>query len=263
MTTLSHSVIRSVAEELLEAERTHVPIAALSERHPGATYDDAYAIQMLTVNARVESGARITGAKTGFTSKAMQEQFNVPEPDSGVLFDYMVWREGAPVNMDNFISPRVEAEIAFVLGSDLAGPGVNAAQALQATAGVMPSLEVLDSRFKDWKITIIDSMADDAEACGIVLGGALVPVAGLDLRTLGVVFEKNGEVVSTGAGAAALGNPAEALAWVANKFASLGLTLRKGQVVISGSLIRALNVERGDSFRASFDRLGPVSVRFE
>jgi len=259
---LSKEDIKSIADELLEAERTLTPIVSLSDRHPDATYEDAYAIQMLNNEVREKRGARVVGAKVGFTSKAMQEQFNVSEPDSGVLFDYMIWREDTAVEIDSIISPRVEAEIAFVLGEDLKGPGVTAAEALRATAGVMASIEVLDSRFKDWKVTIRDSMADDAEACGVVLGGGLVPLNGIDPRLIGVVFEKNGEVVSTGAGAAALGNPAEALAWVANRFGRLGMKLKKDHVIITGSLIRAVPAERGDSFRATFGRIGSVGVRF-
>lgn len=260
---LTNSTIEQVAAELLAAERERVPIAALSERYPETTFAEAYQIQRLNVDARARAGARIVGAKVGFSSKAMREQFKVPEPNCGVLFDHMIWREGAVVDHSSLILPMVEAEIAFVLGEDLEGPGVNAAQAAKATAGVMASLEVLESRFKDWKVTVIDSTADDAEACGTVLGGRLTPLSEIEPRLLGVAFSRNGQVVSTGAGAAALGNPVDALAWVANKLGSLGIGLKKGHIVITGSLIRAVAAEPGDVFSATFDRLGAVTVKFE
>jgi 2-keto-4-pentenoate hydratase len=165
--------------------------------------------------------------------------------------------------MSRLILPRIEPEIAFLLKSDLKGPGINAAQVLDATEGVLPAFEVIDSRFKDWKITVKDSIADNASAATMILGGKLTSIKDLDLRLIGLVLEKNGEVVSTGAGAAVLGNPAESVAWLANKLAEFDISLKKGEFVMSGSLVKAVPVEAGASFRATFDRLGSVSVRFE
>jgi 2-keto-4-pentenoate hydratase len=193
----------------------------------------------------------------------MQDQFKIREPDYGMITNHMVIREGQPVPMSSLILPRIEPEIAFLLKEDLKGPGINAANVLEATEGVLPAFEVIDSRYKDWKITVKDSISDNASAGAMILGGRLTPVKDLDLRLIGLVVEKNGAVVSTAAGAAVLGNPAESVAWLANKLTEYGITLKKGEFVMSGSLVQAVAVEAGASLRATFDRLGSVSVRFE
>lgn len=183
------------------------------------------------------------------------------EPVAGFLLDTTVYRTGAEVPTELLISPRMEPEIGFPLREDLKGPGVTVARALQATAGLMPASEVVDWRIKDWKATALDVAADSAGGWGLVLGGALTPVCDVDPRRIGVSLSRNGDVVSTGTGAAALGNPAGVLAWLANRLATLGLGLRRGHIVITGSLVRAEPAAPGDVFVADFSQLGSVTIR--
>lgn len=256
------SVIDKIAEELYQAEKTGNPIKQLTIQYPDITVDEAYAIQLAGRKLREADGRKVVGAKIGLTSKAMQHIYNVYEPDYGYILDDMVITENEPIKMSECQAPKVEAEIAFILKRPLEGPGVTVADVLRATAGVMPCLEIIDSRYEPGAIKIQDTVADIASIGKVVLGGALTPVADIDLRYTGLVFEKSGEVISTAAGAAVLGHPAAAVAWLANKLSSYGVTLRKGDIVISGSLIAACGVEAGDSVRATFDRLGSVSARF-
>lgn len=262
MKTIGNEEMLQVSRELLDAEQKCVPVVALSERYPGLTLEQAYAIHMKTIEARVHAGARIIGTKVAFTSNAVQQQFGMGEPAAGMLYDHRVFREGSPVPFDSLIQPRMEPEIACVLGEDLPGPGVTLARAIQAVAGVMPAIEIVDCRCKDWKVSAADVVADSVGGWGVVLGGKMTPIAGLDLRLVGCVLEKNGVIVSTGAGAAVLGNPIESLVWAANKLSEFGMVLRKGQVVITGSLVKPESVARGDCFTATFDRIGSVSVLF-
>jgi len=260
---LSKAEIEQVSSALIEAEKTCKPIEPLTDQFADVSYEDAYAVQLKTFDTKVKAGAVIVGKKIGLTSRAMQDQFGIREPDYGMIVDKMVAREGQPIPMSSLILPRIEPEIAFLLKDDLKGPGINAANVLDATEGVLPAFEVIDSRYRDWKITVKDSISDNASAAIMILGGKLTPVKDLDMRLLGMVLEHNGEVVSTGAGAAVLGNPAESVAWLANKLTEYGITLKKGEFVMSGSLVSAVKVEAGSFLRATFDHLGPVSVRFE
>jgi 2-oxopent-4-enoate hydratase len=260
---LTKEQIEHISGELIEAERTSKSIVALTERFSDVSYEDAYAIQLKTFDTRVKAGAVIVGKKIGLTSKAMQDQFKIREPDYGMITNRMVIREGQPIPVSSLILPRLEPEIAFLLKEDLKGPGINVANVIEATEGVLPAFEVIDSRYKDWKITVKDSISDNASAASMILGGKLTPIKDIDLRLIGLVMEKNRAVVSTAAGAAVLGNPAESVAWLANKLTEYGITLKKGEFVMSGSLVSAVPVEAGASLRATFDRLGSVSVRFE
>ena len=237
--------------------------AGTSDRFKDVDYEDSYAIQLKTFELKVKAGALIVGKKIGLTSKPMMDQFGIREPDYGMFVDTMVAREGLALSMSSLILPKVEPEIAFLLKKDLTGPGINVANVLDATEGVMPAFEVIDSRFKDWKITVKDSIADNASASTMILGGKLTPVKDLDMRLIGMVMEKNGEIISTGAGAAVLGNPAESVAWLANKLTEYGIAPKKGEFIMSGSLVSAVKVEAGTNMTATFDRLGSVSVRFE
>lgn len=254
--------IDSVAAELAAAEADREPIAAIVATHPEATIDDAYAIQAHNIERRVADGARVRGRKVGLTSVAMQQLLGVDEPDYGVLLDDMFVEEGDAVDTELLVAPRVEAEIAFVLGEALRGPGVTVVGALRAISWALPSLEIIDSRIADWKIGLIDTVADNASSGRVVLGGNLVDPSSLDLRLTGMVLERNGEVVHTGAGAAVLGNPARCVAWLANKLAEFGDGLEAGDVVLAGALHAAVPVAPGDSFCARFDRLGSVATRF-
>jgi 2-keto-4-pentenoate hydratase len=264
MATLSDADIRRISEELLAAEKDRRPVVALSERFPGLTQEQAYAIQLRTVQSRVDAGAHIVGVKVAFTNRSIQQEFGMGEPAAGMLFDSRTFSDGAAVPFDALTRAMVEPEIGCVLAEDLQGPGVTIAMALRALAGVIPAIEIVDLRYKDWKVTGPDVTADSDGGWGVVLGGQLTPVQGLDLRLVGCVLAKNGQIVSTGAGAAALGNPAGVVAWAANKLSALGLGgLRRGQVIITGSLMKSEIIARGDCFTAMYDRLGSVSVSFK
>jgi 2-keto-4-pentenoate hydratase len=254
---------RDAAVALVQAERAAAPIGPLHETYPGLDAEDAYDIQRLVIAARLNEGARVVGHKVGLTSPAMQEQFGVREPDYGHLLSDMFVLEGASIAAAQLCAPRIEPELAFVLGDALPGPGVTVAHVLKATAFVVPALEIIDSRIADWSIRLPDTVADNASSARVVLGGRAVRIEAIDPRLVGVVLYKNGEVAQTGASGAVLGNPASAVCWLANKLAGFGQLLQAGQVVLSGSCTQAVQVTGGDQIRAEFDELGYVSVRFE
>jgi 2-keto-4-pentenoate hydratase len=251
-----------VAKELLEAARSRQPIDPVSQSVPGLSLDDAYAVQLEQVRVWTEGGQRVQGHKVGLTSAVMQRQLGVDQPDYGHLMDTMFHLEGLPIPVEQFISPKVEPEIAFVLNRPLAGPGVNAAQALAAIDYVVPAIEIIDSRIRDWKIGLVDTVADNASSGGVVLGSRPSRVDAVDLRLVGCVLTQRGEVVGTGAGGAALGSPLNALVWLANTVGRLGVTLEAGHVVLPGSVTAAVPVAAGDSIDATFGGLGSVSARF-
>ena len=258
----SATLHRDLAEELWDAGVTSRPVPPLTERYPDLGIDDAYAIQTINVDRRVGEGLRVVGRKVGLTSRPMQQLLGVDEPDFGVLTEDMVVEDGDEVDLRRLVQPRVEAEMAFVLGRDLAGPGVTTGTALAAIAGVMPAIEIVDSRVADWKIKLVDTVADNASSGLLVTGGRLTPVDRVDLRLVGVVVSRNGEVLHTGAGAAVLGNPARCVAWLANKLGAFGAGLRAGDIVLPGSPHAMVAVTPGDVFRAEFAHLGAVTVRF-
>ena len=255
-------LLARLADELADADRTCRPIAPLTDRHPDLGVADAYAIQTANIDRRVAAGARIRGRKVGLTSRAMQELLGVSEPDFGVLLDDMFVEDGDAVRLDTMVQPRVEAEMAFVMERDLAGPGVGTADALAAIGGVLPSIEIVDSRVRDWRIKLVDTVADNASSGRLVLGGRIRRVVDLDLRLTGMALSRGGTVIDTGAGAAALGNPVRCVAWLANKLGSFGLGLHAGDVVLPGAVHRMVGVAPGDVFRAEFAHLGAVTVRF-
>jgi 2-keto-4-pentenoate hydratase len=256
------SLHQELADELWEADRSAKPVAALTDRHPDLVIEDAYAIQTINIERRVAAGQRVIGRKVGLTSLPMQQMLGVDEPDFGVLTDAMHVEDGDLIDLATLVQPRVEAELAFVMERDLAGPGVTTAVALGAIAGALPAVEIVDSRVADWKIKLVDTVADNASSGLIVLGGRMRPVAELDLRLLGVVVSRGGEMIDTGAGAAALGNPARCVAWLANKLGAFGEGLRAGDVVLPGAVHKMVPVAPGDVFRAEFAHLGAVTVRF-
>ena len=223
---------------------------------------DAYAVQSRNVERRIGNGAVIRGRKAGLTSRASQELLGVQEPNFGVLLDEMFVDEGDEIGLAGLIQPRVEAEIAFLMSADLAGPGITSTQALAAVGGALPAIEVVDSRIADWRIRLADTIADNASSARAVVGARITPIAALDLRLLGVLFSRNGVVIDSGAGAAVLGNPARCIAWLANKLGSLGTGLQCGDVVLAGALHRMVPVRPGDFFQAHFAHLGSVCVQF-
>lgn len=233
-----------------------------TSRHPDITIEDAYRIQQRLNARRLAAGERIIGKKIGVTSQAVMGMLGVDQPDFGMLTDAMVYNEGEAVPAARLIQPKAEGEIAFLLKRDLQGPGVTAADVLAATEGVMACFEIVDSRIRDWKIRIQDTVADNA-SCGVfVLGDRLVDPKAVDLHTCGMVLEKNGEVAVTGAGAATMGSPLTAVAWLANTLGRMGVALQAGEVILSGALGAMVPVQRGDSLRVTIGGIGGCSVRF-
>ena len=259
---MDESRIRDLAEKLLAAEKDRKPIPPLTDADTSLTVDEAYRIQLRVVELKKSSGQIVIGKKIGITSLAMQAMLGVNEPDYGHILNGMVVMEGEKIFRTDLIQPRIEGEMAFVLKEELKGPGVTLTDVIRCSEGVIPSLEIIDSRITDWKIKLPDTVADNASSARIVLGGKITPLLGLDLRTVGMTLEKNGEVVATATGAAVLANPAHAVAWLANKLAVYGISLRKGEVVLSGSLTAALPVAGGDFIRADFGLLGDVKIKF-
>jgi 2-keto-4-pentenoate hydratase len=255
-------VVGELADRLWRAEVDRRPIEPLTGDHPGLTVEDAYAIQTANVERRLGAGRVIRGRKIGLTSRAMQQLLGVDEPDFGVLLDDMFVEDGAEVDLRTLLQPRVEAEIAFVLARDLAGPGLTTMDVLTSTAGILPAMEIVDSRIAQWRIQLADTVADNASSGRLVIGGRLTPVTAVDLRLIGMMFYRNGVPIDSGAGAAALGNPAYCVAWLVNKLGTLGSGLRAGDVVLPGALHRMVPVRPGDVFRAEFAHLGDVTVRF-
>lgn len=256
------TTLQSLGDALFDALTTRQPIAPLSERFPDMTIDDAYVVQQRMNARRLQPGVRVVGKKIGLTSKVVQKMLGVDQPDFGYLLSDMVYADGDALPMATLIAPKVEGEIAFVLKHRLQGPGVTTADVLRATECVMPCFEIVDSRIRDWKIRIQDTVADNASAALFVLGARAVDPRDVDLTLCGMVLEKNGEVVATGAGAAALGSPVNAVAWLANRLGQLGIALEAGEVILSGSLAAMLPAQAGDSFRCSIGGIGTVSTRF-
>jgi 2-oxopent-4-enoate/cis-2-oxohex-4-enoate hydratase len=255
-------LIEQLGTELYQALVDAKTVKPLTDRHPDITIEDAYKIQQQLMKLRLNAGERVIGKKIGVTSKAVMNMLGVYQPDFGYLTDGMVYNEGQAIPMSRLIQPKAEGEIAFVLKKTLKGPGISSADVLAATEGVMACFEIVDSRIQDWKIKIQDTVADNA-SCGVfVLGDRLVDPRDVDLQTCGMVLEKNGDIVATGAGAAALGAPANAVAWLANTLGRLGIALEAGEVVMSGSLAIMVPVVAGDNLRVTIGGIGSCSVRF-
>ncbi|MHB1924141.1 MAG: 2-keto-4-pentenoate hydratase [Acidimicrobiales bacterium] len=257
------SELKAAAEELHQAQADRIPVQPLTDRYAGITPADAYQIQLHNIARRTGAGAGIKGHKVGLSARAMQQLLGVDEPDYGHLLADMFCFEGEPVATSRFIQPRVEIEVAFVLGAALEGPGVTVADVLRATDFVLPAIEIVDSRVVDWRIKLADTIADNASAGAVVLGGSPSRVDELDdIRLIGAALRANGKVMETGASGAVLGNPAVAVAWLANKVAAFGVGLEPGHVIMPGACTRMIPVSAGDVIRAEFDQLGPVSAVF-
>lgn len=252
--------VTDLAAALVDAAAHRSGIAALTTTYGAFGVATAYEVQDAVVDARVQAGRTVVGAKLGLTSTAKQRQMHVDEPLYGWLTDDMALDVGQPLACDRFIQPRCEPEIAFLMSRDLEGPQVTAAHVLAATAAVFPAIDVLDSRFAGYSFTLPDVVADNASAAGFLLGGQATEPGGVDLRLTGMVLEKNGELIATAAGAAVLGHPAAAVAWLVRALAGRGRGLLAGQVVIAGALTEAVPVAPGDVVVAHFDRLGTVEL---
>ncbi|WP_020495035.1 2-keto-4-pentenoate hydratase [Sciscionella marina] len=252
---------QAVARELLAAYREG-PIDPLIRRYPGLEVTDSYHIQLEQVRQWVAEGDVVRGHKVGLSSAAMQRQLGVNQPDYGHLLESMFHLEGLPIDTARYLQPKVEPEIGFVLGAPLRGPGVTAAEAAAAVRYVVPALEIIDSRIKDWRIALPDTIADNASSGGLVLGSRFLDPSAVDIRLTGCVLRKGGEVIDTGAGAAVLGSPLNSLVWLANTVGPLGITLAEGHVVLPGSLSAAHPVAPGESVTAEFAGLGSVTAVF-
>jgi 2-keto-4-pentenoate hydratase len=255
--------IDKIAEELLEAERSKQAIAPLTQQYSELNVTNAYQIQLEVMKKKLSEGRKIIGKKVGLTSLVMQKMLGVDEPDYGHLLDDMRVPDGGTVKVSDMLSPKIEAEIGFVLGEDLSGPNVTYLDVLMATKYIVPTLEIIDSRIADWKIKLIDTVSDNGSSAKVVVGNKLSRIDGIDLRSLGMVLYNNGELVSTGSGAAALGHPAHAVAWLANKLHEFDISLKAGELILPGALCAALTVKEGDTISAHFGPLGSVSVTFE
>jgi 2-keto-4-pentenoate hydratase len=257
--------IEALAECLLTAEATRTPIEVPSLAYPDMTPEDGYQVQRLIVAKKVARGARVVGKKVGLTSRANQEVFGVHEPVYGQLLDRGVHAEGLPVETAQLIQPIIECELTFVMRRRLQGPGVTVPDVIRATEGIMPSLELGDSRIRNWigRAKAPDILADSCGTAGIIVGGELHSLQHFDLRYTGMVVEKNGEIIATGATGAVLGNPAQSVAWLVNKLAAVELALEEGEMVLSGALTGAVRMAAGDVLKATFGGgLGGVGVKF-
>lgn len=265
---LTRDEIGTAAGQLHQAEQSRTQIRQLSLTYPAMTIADAYAIQSAWIAIKLAEGRIVRGHKIGLTSKAMQSQLGIDEPDSGVLLDDMVFDDGGVVPSDRFIATRIEAELAFVIKQRLSGPNCTIFDVLNATDFVVPALEILDTRIQrvdpETKATrkIFDTIADNAANAGIVLGGRPIRPLDTDLRWIGALVYKNAQLEETGLAAGVLNHPATAVAWLANKIAPQGLSLEPGQIVLAGSFIRAIECRKGDTIQADFGAFGTVSCYF-
>ncbi|HSV41298.1 MAG TPA: 2-keto-4-pentenoate hydratase [Nocardioidaceae bacterium] len=260
---LSPEVRNQVADVLAAAERDRAAIPKVVETFPGMDVVDSYEVQLINIRRRLEAGATIRGHKVGLSSHAMQEMMGVEEPDYGHLLSDMECFSDIPVAADRYCYPRVEVEVAFILGDALPGQNCTEQDVLRATEWVAPSIELIDSRILDWKIGIVDTIADNASSAGFILGPERVAPGDIDLLTIDARLLKNGEQVAAGRSDAVLGNPVTAVAWLARKVASFGVRLQAGHVILPGSVHRAIDAAAGDDFRAEFDGLGSVELSFK
>lgn len=253
----------ALALELYRALRACRPVSPLSARGLGLELDGAYRVSLALLGHRLAAGERVIGKKIGATSKVVQDMLGVHQPDFGFLTDAMLVPDGATVRIaDRLIQPRAEAEIALILRRGLKGPGVTPADVLEATEAVAPCFEIVDSRIEDWKIGIVDTVADNASCGAFVLGNARVDPRTLDLGALEVRVWKNGQPLSRGLGAAALGSPLASVAWLANTLGGYGVSLDAGEVILSGSLVPLEPARPGDLFRLELDSVGDAAVSF-
>ena len=259
---LSADTIAQLAEHLDNCQRNAQDTPKLTDQHPDMDWDDAYAIQDAILARHLQRGARVIGLKAGLTSHAKMKQMGVETPVFGFLVDEYSVLEGAEVKVSELIHPKVEPEIAFVLKHALRGPGCHIGAVLAATDFVLPGIEVIDSRYRDFKFDLKSVVADNTSAARFVVGGQPLRPSEVDLRTVGVVLEKNGEPVALGAGAAVLGHPAAAIAMLANHLGARGQEIPAGSVILSGGITEAVAVAAGDNVCLRVQGMGSVSLRF-
>ena len=246
---------------LLEAETSRKPIPQLSKTFPDMKIEDAYRIQYLWSQQRITSGARLAGHKIGLTSRAMQMASKMTEPDYGRILDDALFNDGARIDAGRFIKPRLEVELAFVMGSDLEGPTTRVHDVMRAAEYVVPALEIIDYRTEVPR-TITDTIADNAAFAAIILGGRLIRPFDVDIRWVGATLSKNGVIEESGVSAAVMGHPAAGVAWLVNKLSAVGEKLEKGQIVLAGSFTRPVDIAAGDVIHADYGSLGSIGVSF-
>ncbi len=262
MSTLSKEAVQQLAEHLENAELQAHDVTKITDDYPDMDFEDAYDIQWEIRRRKEERGNKIVGMKMGLTSWAKMAQMGVEEPCYGFLADYFACADGAAIDTSKLIHPKVEAEIAFVTKAPLSGPGCHVADVYAATDFIVPAVEVIDSRYRDFKFDIKSVVADNSSSSRFVTGGVRLPVDGIDLSTIGVVMEKNGEIVELSAGAAVLGNPAESVAMLANMLGERGEHIPAGTFIMTGGVTAAVAVDAGDNIAVRYHGLGTLSMRF-
>jgi 2-oxo-hept-3-ene-1,7-dioate hydratase len=265
---MSPQEIADASARLFDAERSRSQIRLLSLDYPDASMDDAYRVQAAFVERKIAAGAKHRGWKIGLTSKAMQYALNIDTPDSGILLDDMVFDDGSTIPADRFIQPRVEAEIAFVMKAPLSGAETTVFDVLNATDYITPALEILDTRIERVNVdtkqvrTIFDTISDNAANAGVVLGGRLLRPLDVDMRWMGAIVSRNGEVEETGLGAGVLNHPAMGIVWLARRLARYDMKIAAGDIVLSGSFVRPVEARRGDTIVGDFGPQGTLSIHF-
>lgn len=258
---LSEDDRRRAADAILKAERERVPCVQLSKTFPAMEIADAYRVQDLWAEARIAAGARVAGHKIGLTSRAMQMASKISEPDYGRILDDALYNDGAQIRADAFIKPRLEVELAFIMGEDLSGPGCRIHDVMRATEFVVPALEIIDYRTEVPR-AIVDTIADNAAFGAIVIGGRTIRPFDVDVRWIGATLSRNGIIEESGVSAAIMGHPAAGIAWLVNKLHDVGAGLEKGQIVLGGSFTRPVDISRGDVIHADYGPLGAIAVSF-
>ena len=258
---LSQADRMKAADILMEAHRTKKQATQLHLTFPGITIEDSYAISTEVSQRKIKAGAKLIGHKVGLTSKAMQRSSMIDEPDYGYILDDQIIGDGAKVKHSDYCKPRVEVELAFIMGKRLQGPGVGLAEVLRATEYVIPAIEIVDARLQDQR-KIVDTVADNGAAAGIAMGGRPVGPMDVDLRWVGGIMYRNSEIEETGLAAGVLGHPALGVAWLANKLAPFGTALEPGEFVLGGSFTSVVEARAGDTFHIDYGPLGSISARF-
>jgi 2-oxo-hept-3-ene-1,7-dioate hydratase len=258
---LTETEQRSAAAQLMQAAQDRVPIPQLSRSFAQMTLNDAYRVQDYWIEARVAQGARVVGHKIGLTSRAMQMASKMTEPDYGRILDDAFFQDGAAIPAGRFIKPRLEVELAFIMGQDLSGAGTQIYDVMRAVEFVVPALEIIDYRTEVPR-AIVDTIADNAAFGAIVVGGRLIRPMDVDIRWIGATLGKNGVIEESGVSAAIMGHPAAGVAWLVNKLHAVGGGLQKGQIVLGGSFTRPVDIAEGDVIQADYGPLGAIGVRF-
>ncbi|ABQ71653.1 2-oxo-hepta-3-ene-1,7-dioic acid hydratase (plasmid) [Rhizorhabdus wittichii RW1] len=258
---LTNDDLRRAADAILDADRSKVPTPQLSRLFPSMTLEDSYRVQDLWAQSRIDSGATVVGHKIGLTSRAMQMASKMTEPDYGRILDDALYNDGAAIARDRFIKPRLEVELAFIMGEDLSGPGKRIYDVMRATEAIVPALEIIDYRTEVPRM-IVDTIADNAAFGAIVVGGRPVRPYDIDVRWVGATLSKNGIIEESGVSAAIMGHPAAGVAWLVNKLHAVGSGLKKGQIILGGSFTRPVDIDAGDVIHADYGPLGAIGISF-